>query len=236
VEIDCHDTIGEDEGHPVAPSFTTGGRTMKIAIIGAGNVGGTLGRAWAKKGHDIFFGVRSPQNEKIQRLVQSLDPKARAGAIAEAAAFGEVVVLATPWQATEAAVREAGDLSGKVVIDCTNPLKPDVSGLEVGFNSSGAEQVARWAKGAKVFKAFNTTGSPMMADPVINGLRTVMFICGDDEGAKPAVLQLASDVGFDTIDAGKLAQARLLEPCAMLWISLAFGGMGPEFGFALLRR
>jgi len=209
---------------------------MKIAIIGAGNVGGTLGRGWAKKGHDVFFGVRDPRDDKARRLVESTGGKARAGTVAEAASFGEAVVLATPWQATEAAVRGAGDLSGKVVIDCTNPLKLDVSGLEVGFSSSGAEQVARWAKGAKVFKAFNTTGAPMMADPVINGLRTVMFICGDDEGAKPAVLQLASDIGFDTIDAGKLVQARLLEPCAMLWISLAFGGMGPEFGFALLRR
>ncbi len=210
---------------------------MKIAIIGAGNVGGTLGRAWATKGHDIFFGVRHPQDDKTRRLVQSIGPKAQAGTVAEAAAFGEVIVLATPWQGTEAAVRATGDLRGKTIIDCTNPLKPDVSGLEVGFTTSGAERVAQWAGGAKVFKAFNTTGSNNMADPVINGLRTVMFVCGDDEGAKPAVLQLASDIGFDAVDAGKLEQARLLEPWAMLWISLAFrGGLGRDFGFALLRR
>src|SRR5262249_27249750 len=107
---------------------------------------------------------------------------------------------------------------------------------EIGFSTSGAEQVARWAKGAKVFKAFNTTGSNIMADPVIDGTRTVMFVCGDDEAAKPAVLQLASDLGFDAVDAGKLVQARLLEPWAMLWISLAFGKVGRDFGFALLRR
>src|SRR5438067_13366608 len=112
---------------------------MKIGIIGAGNVGGTLGRAWAKKGHDSFFGVRHPQDDKTRRLVESIGPKAQAGTVAEAAAFGEVVVLATPWQATEAAVKEAGDLTGKVVIDCTNPLMPDFSGMELCFTKSGAE-------------------------------------------------------------------------------------------------
>lgn len=210
---------------------------MRIAIIGAGNVGGTLGQTWAKKGHDIFFGVRHPQEDKTRRLVQAIGGKAQAGTVAEAAAFGEVVVLATPWQAAEAAVRAAGDLSGKALIDCTNPLKPDVSGLEVGFSTSGAERVAGWARGAKVFKAFNTTGFNNMADPVINGIRTVMFVCGDDEAVKPAILKLVADVGFDAVDAGKLVIARLLEPWAMLWIHLAFAGtVGRDFGFALLRR
>src|SRR5262245_57820551 len=210
---------------------------MKIAVIGAGNVGGTLGRSWAREGHDVFFGVRQPQDDKMRRLVGSIGPRVQAGTIPQAAAFGEVVVLATPWQATEEAVRQAGDLTGKVVIDCTNPLTPDFSGLEVGFSTSGAEQVARWARGAKVFKAFNTTGSDNMANPVINGVRTVMFVCGDDEAVKPTVLKLASDVGFDAVDAGKLVNARLLEPWAMLWIHLAFNGtLGRDFGFALLRR
>jgi predicted dinucleotide-binding enzyme len=210
---------------------------MKIAIIGAGNVGSTLGKAWARKGHEVFFGLRQPKDDKARQLIGAAGPSARAGTVAEAGAFGEVVVLATPWPATQEAVKQAGNLAGRIVIDCTNPLKPDVSGLELGFNTSGAEQVASWARGAKVFKAFNTTGFNIMADPVINGVRTVMFVCGDDEGAKPAVLALASDIGFDAVDAGKLAQARLLEPWAMLWISLAFSGrVGRDFAFALLRR
>jgi predicted dinucleotide-binding enzyme len=83
--------------------------TATVAIIGAGNVGGTLGKAWAKKGHEIFFGVRHPQDDKTRQVVQSIGPKAQAGTVAEAAAFGEVVVLATPWQGTEAAVRAAGN-------------------------------------------------------------------------------------------------------------------------------
>jgi predicted dinucleotide-binding enzyme len=210
---------------------------MRIAILGAGNVGGALGQAWARKGHDVFFGVRHPQDDRTRQLVQSLGGKARAGTVAEAAAFGEVVVLATPWAAAEAAVRAAGDLTGKALVDCTNPLTPDFSALEVGFSTSGAEQVAGWARGAKVFKAFNTTGFNNMANPVINGTRTVMFVCGDDEAVKPTVLRLAADVGFDAVDAGKLVIARLLEPFATLWIHLAFNGpAGRDFGFALLRR
>jgi predicted dinucleotide-binding enzyme len=210
---------------------------MKIGIIGAGNVGGTLGRAWAKKGHQVFYGVQRPHDDKINKLREATGPEAQAGLPAEAAAFGEVVVLATPWPATQAAIRSAGDLAGKIVVDCTNPLSPDFRSLELGHTTSGAEQVASWAKGAKVFKAFNTTGFNIMANPVIEGIRTVMFVCGDDEAAKPHVLQLASDVGFDAVDAGKLTQARLLEPWAMLWIALAFGAnAGRDFGFAMLRR
>ena len=210
---------------------------MKIGIIGAGNVGGTLGKAWTKKGHQILFGVPRPQDQKVQDLLRAAGPNARAGSPGEAAAFGEVIVFATPWPATEAAVRSAGNLAGKIVIDCTNPLTPDLSGLEIGHTSSAAEKVAEWAKGAKVCKAFNTTGFNIMANPVINGIPTVMFVCGDDEAGKSVVMRLVSDVGFDVVDAGKLTQARLLEPWALLWISLAFKGTaGRDFGFALLRR
>lgn len=209
---------------------------MKIAIIGAGNVGGTLGKAWAKKGHQVFYGVRHPDDDKVRDLLKAIGNKAQAGTVAEATRFGEVVVLATPWRATQAAIQSAGNLAGKIVIDCINPLKPDLSGLEVGPTTSAAEKIAEWAKGAKVFKAFNTTGANIMADPVINGIHTVMLVCGDDEMAKPVVLQLATDVGFDAVDAGKLTQARLLESWAMLWVSLAFGSVGRDFSFALLRR
>jgi NADPH-dependent F420 reductase len=209
---------------------------MKIAIIGAGNVGGTLGKAWAKKGHQVFYGVRHPDDDKVRDLLKVIGNKAQAGTVAEAARFGEVVVLATPWRATQTAIQSAGSLAGKIVIDCINPLKPDLSGLEVGRTTSAAEKIAEWAKGAKVFKAFSTTGANIMADPVINDIHTVMLVCGDDETAKPVVLQLATDVGFDAVDAGKLTQARLLESWAMLWVSLAFGSVGRDFSFALLRR
>ncbi len=210
---------------------------MRIGILGAGNVGGTLGRGWASKGHEVFFGVPRPQDDKAQDLIRGIGPKARAGMVADAAGFAEVVVLATPWQVTEDALKQAGALAGKVVVDCTNPLKADFSGLVLGYTTSGAEQVARWAKAAKVYKAFNQTGFNNMGAPSLEGRQAVMFVCGDDAGHKPNVLKLASDLGFEAIDAGGLAIARLLEPYAMLWIHLAHAqGLGRDFAFGLLRR
>jgi 8-hydroxy-5-deazaflavin:NADPH oxidoreductase len=210
---------------------------MRIGILGAGNVGGTLGRGWASKGHEVFFGVPRPQDARTQDLIRAIGPKARAGTVADAARFAEIVVLATPFQATEGAIKEAGDLPGKVVIDCTNPLTADFSKLTIGHTTSGLEQVVGWAKGAKVFKAFNQTGFANMADPVVDGRRAVMFVCGDDEAGKPTVLRLVSDIGFEAVDAGGSSAARLLEPFGMLWIHLANArGMGRDWVFAVLRR
>jgi predicted dinucleotide-binding enzyme len=210
---------------------------MILSILGAGNVGGALGRAWATKGYDVFFGVPRPQDAKTQELLKSIGAKARAGTVAEAAAAGEVLVLATPWPATRAAIQAAGNLAGKVVVDCTNPLKEDFSGLALGYTSSGAEQVAEWAKGAKVYKAFNQVGFNIMANPRFDSQQAVMFVCGDDAAHKPTVLKLASDIGFEAIDAGGLVVARLIEPYAMLWIHLALvRGLGRDFAFSLLRR
>jgi len=147
------------------------------------------------------------------------------------------VVLATPWAAAREAVKAAGDLSGKILIDATNPLKPDLSGLALGHTTSAGEEVARWATGARVVKAFNTTGARNMADPRLGGQSASMFLCGDDAAAKKTVAGLAEALGFEPVDAGPLAQARLLEPLAMLWISMAYAfGHGPNIAFKLLRR
>jgi 8-hydroxy-5-deazaflavin:NADPH oxidoreductase len=210
---------------------------MKISILGAGNVGGTLGRAWARKGHDVFFGVPRPGDAGTQELLTTIGSKARTGIVAEAAAAGDVIVLTTPWPATRDAIQAAGNLAGKVVVDCTNPRKEDFSGLALGYTTSGAEQVAEWAKGAKVFKAFNQTGFNIMGNPAFNGQRAVIFVCGDDDAHKPTVLKLAADIGFEAIDAGSLVIARLLEPYGMLWIHLALArGLGRDFAFVLHRR
>jgi len=210
---------------------------MKISILGAGNVGGTLGRVWAKNGHDVFFGVPDPQDAKTQQLLKSIGQNVRAGTVAEAAAATDLIVLATPWPATRDAIQRAGNLTGKVVIDCTNALKEGVSGLALGYTTSAAEQVAEWARGAKVFKALNQAGFNIMANPVFDGQRAVMFVCGDDAQQKSIVLKLVAEIGFETIDAGSLVIARLLEPYGMLWIHLAYAqGMGREFAFGLLRH
>lgn len=210
---------------------------MKIAIIGAGSVGRALGRAWLGAGHDVTFGVRDPKDPKHRELGEIVGKAAHVADVAGAAAAAEVVVLATPWPATRSAIASAGNLTGKLVLDCTNPLAPDLSGLTVGHDSSGGEQVAAWAAGASVFKAFNSTGFNIMASPVVDGRRAVMFFCGDDDSRRAIVEQLVTDVGFEAVDAGELTAARLLEPFALLWISLAYRrGLGRDFAFALVRR
>ena len=201
---------------------------MKFAIIGAGNVGRALGGAW-RTDHDITYGVRSPDDAKYADL------DAATATNDAAAAASDVVVLCTPWQSTEDAVKACGDLSGKVLIDCTNPLTRDFTALEVGHTTSGAEHVAAWAPGARVCKAMNQIGAPMMGHPQLPSA-PVMFVCGDDEAAKQVTAGLVSELGFETVDAGDLTLARLLEPYALIWIHLALRrGFGTNWAFGLLR-
>jgi 8-hydroxy-5-deazaflavin:NADPH oxidoreductase len=213
---------------------------MRIGILGAGSVGGTLGRRWAKeKGHEVRFGVPRPDEPKYRELAAKAGKTAKATTVEEAAAFGEVVVLATPWEAAKDALKTAGAgaLAGKPLLDCTNPLKEDLSGLAVGFDESAAENVQRWAPEARVVKIFNTTGANNMEDPRYGGSGVTMLHCGDDKAAKETAAALARDLGFEPLDAGALTQARLLEPLAMLWISLAYGGgLGREIAFRLVKR
>ncbi len=207
---------------------------MKIAILGAGNVGAALATAWLRAGHKVVFGVRDPSSTKSASAAQRLG--ARVAAVPTAAGECDVVVLATPWDGARAALESCGSLAGKTVIDCTNPLKSDLSGLAVGTDDSGGERVAGWAKGASVFKCFNQTGAENMADAARYAVRPVMFVAGDDAARKPAVLQLARDAGFDSVDAGPLSAARVLEPLAMLWVHLAYRcNMGRDFAFALVK-
>ncbi len=209
---------------------------MKIAIIGAGNVGGTLGKRWAALGHDVRFGVRDPAREKYRSLVTQTGGRAQLAANADAVHDADVVLLATPWPTTEAALAACGPLAGKVLIDATNPLGADLD-LLIGFDDSGAERVAGWAPGAKVVKAFNTTGFNIMDDPAIDGRAAVMFVAGDDAAAKAVVADLSSAIGFETIDAGPLLAARMLEPMAQLWIRCAYRqGLTRDYAFALIRR
>jgi len=213
---------------------------MKLAIIGAGNVGGALGLAWAQKaGHDICFGVRDPNAEKTKALLRAIGSKARAASPADAATSSEMIVLSAPWPATEAVIRSLGNIRGRIVLDATNPLSrgPDGISLEIGRDISGGEKVQGWAAGASVYKTLNTTGFGNMANPVFNGAKSVMFVAGDDEANKPKVLRLVGELGFEVVDAGPLRIARLLEPHAMLWIHLALArGLGRDWAFGILKR
>ena len=213
---------------------------MRIAIIGAGNVGGTLGAAWARRaGHEIAFGVRNPGAEKTQALLSKIGGKARAAAPADAAASADFIVLTTPWPQAETAIRSLGNVSDKIILDATNPLVRGADGitLEIGHSTSAGEKVQGWATGASVFKTLNTTGFGNMAEPIYHGVKSVMFVAGDDAANKPKVIDLVAQLGFDVIDAGPLRNARLLEAHAMLWIDLSLTrGLGRDWAFARVKR
>jgi 8-hydroxy-5-deazaflavin:NADPH oxidoreductase len=209
---------------------------LKIAIIGAGNVGSALGRRWAALGHDIVFGVRDPTREKYQGLVVQTGGRARLDGNGAACRGADAVLLATPWPTTEAALQACGPLEGRILVDATNPLGADMR-LLVGHTDSGGEQVARWSPGARVVKAFNTTGFNVMEDPVIGGRHAAMFLAGDDPAAKSVVADLATAIGFEAVDAGPLQSARMLEPLAQLWIHCAYRqGLTRDYAFHLIRR
>lgn len=210
---------------------------MRIAIIGTGNVGSVLGRRWTRGGHTVHFGVRDTESQKVQDLLSSIGSNATASSLSEAAADAEVVLLAVPWAAAEETIEALGDLAGKVLIDCTNPIAPGMKGLSVGRTTSAAEEIARFARGARVVKAFSTTGSKNMEDPIYADGPITMFVAGDDTDAKQQVRGLVEEIGFEVCDAGGLHAARFLEPLALLWVHLAYvEGQGPDFAIKIVRR
>jgi predicted dinucleotide-binding enzyme len=211
---------------------------MKLAIIGAGNVGSALGKGWSAAGHDIVYGVPAPDNPKHVPVAQAAG-NARVTSPAAAVRDAHAIILATPWDAVPAALAACGDLAGRVLIDATNPLRFGAAGLElaVGFNSSGAEQVAALASGAAVVKTMNQVGFAVMADAKHFVAPPVMFAAGDDDAAKSLALKLVGQLGFEAVDAGPLRVARLLEPFAMLWINQVMSHGAPgDNAFAFLRR
>jgi 8-hydroxy-5-deazaflavin:NADPH oxidoreductase len=211
---------------------------MQIAIIGAGNVGAALGKGWARAGHEIVFGVRDPGAERHAAAARNAG-NARVVSAMKAVADAPVVVLAVMWNAVEQAIASCGDLTGKLLIDPTNPLRMGASGLElsVGFDKSGGEIIAGLAPGAAVFKTLNQVGFEVIAETTGYPVAPTMFVAGDDENRKPAVLGLVSDLGFAAIDAGPLSISRLLEPYATLWIHMAMAKRMPTSNaFALLEH
>lgn len=209
---------------------------MKLAILGAGNVGGTLGKGWIRAGHAVSYGVPDPSDAKYAAL---RGDGARLDTVAGAAGGAEAVVLAVPFDAVDAAISAAGDISGRLLLDVTNPLRMGPAGLELamGFDRSGAEHVASLALGAAVFKTMNQVGFEVMADPTCYGMKPVMFVAGDHAERKPTVMGLVADLGFEAVDAGGLIAARLLEPFAMLWIHMALNhNMPRNNAFAYMTR
>ncbi len=207
---------------------------MRIAVIGTGNVGGVLGRRWAGAGHAVTFCVRDPDDARKRAMAAQAG--AAVGPVRDAA-HAEAVLLAVPWTAVPDALAAAGDLSGKVLLDCTNPVTPALTHLTIGHTTSAAEEVARMAPGSRVVKVFNTNGARNMADPDYGGRRVTMLYAGDDDGANRVAADLAAQLGFEPVYLGPLREARLLEPLAMAWIVLArHRGLGRDFALDVVRR
>jgi predicted dinucleotide-binding enzyme len=179
--------------------------------------------------------TRDPGAERVRAL--AAETGSRAVRPPDAAASADVVILALPWSAVEATVAGLGDLSGKIVIDCTNPLGPVNGGfgLTLGHTTSGGETVQRLLPGARLVKTLNQVGAEIIARNGHLSQRPVMFMAGDEAAAKTEVAALLRDLGFDPLDAGAIDKSRLLEPFALLWINQALArGKGRDWAFAAI--
>ncbi len=204
---------------------------MKIAILGAGNVGGALGKLWASQGHEVCFGARDPLSAKVQAALKGAGPTARVASPAEAVAAADLVLLAVPWAAVADLAQAGIDWQGKIVMDAVNRMPPG------GHASSMGEEVARALHGARVVKAFNTTGSANMNGQPYGDQRVDIHLCSDDAAAKAIVADFVRGSGFEPVDCGPLANSALTESLAALWVTLAYRlGNGPNIMFKLARR
>ena len=213
---------------------------MRVGILGTGDVGRALGTGFVTIGHEVRIGSRQATNEKAVAWAQEAGAKASAGSFAEAAGFGEIVVLATLGVETESALKLAGldKLRGKVVIDATNPL--DFSGgtakLAVSGNDSGGERVQRLLPDAHVVKAFNTVGNKFMFRPDFPGGPPDMFIAGNTAHAKQTVAGILRDFGWGVVDVGGIESSRYLEAMCMVWVLASMRVNNWNHAFKFLRK
>lgn len=197
---------------------------MKVAILGAGSMGDGLARLIAAAGHDVTIGGRDIY--KAVNAAASIGFSVKGGGIAAACQSADIIILALPYGAVAAVLKEAGDLTGKVVIDITNPITEDFKGLTVGHTSSAAEEIQTLIPAAPVVKAFNTIFAALLPSEARASAALQVFVASDDDGAKQIVTDLTNSIGFEAVDAGPLSNARFLEP---------IGEMNIHFGFFLGR-
>ena len=189
-----------------------------IAIIGTGEVAGGLGPEFAAQGHEIVYGSRNPDRDSVRELVARTGGSASAAGQADAVAGADIVVLAVPWYAVEEVVASIGDLSGKIVIDPTNPRMVGDDGLrDFAVDPSNAEWIQRWAPASRVVKAFNTMGWETMVDPDASGGPVTVPIVGDDPDAKAVVSGLIEGMGLEPVDLGPLRYAHVVEGMYIVW-------------------
>lgn len=199
---------------------------MRIAIMGAGNVGGGLGAAFAAVGHQVVFGVRDPESEKTKTAIAA-SPGAKATGFAEALDGADVIAFALRWDAAAAAIAGLPSLAGRIVIDAMNRFDGDP-------NRSTTQDLADLLPGAKLAKAFNSIGFENLTTARDRRTPAAMFVAGDDPDAKRVALDLAAQIGFVPEDAGGLANTKPLELMVKVWLALA-KTHGRGVGFALSR-
>ena len=195
---------------------------MNISIFGTGNMASGLAVLFARAGHSVT--VASRDETKARTVAAELGNGVRGASFADAAASAEAVVLAVPYDAAADVIAAAGGLPGRIVIDITNPLTADFSGLSVGHTTSAAEEIQKHAPSAKVVKAFNTIfASVLQNGGKAGGKPATVFVAGDDAETRKNVAALATSAGFSAVETGGLASARYLEPVAGLNIALGYG-------------
>lgn len=211
---------------------------MRIGILGSGLMGGKLGTLFARAGHDVVFSYARSER-KLERLAREAGENARAGTPREAARDADALLFAVHWSRVDDVLKKAGKLSGKVILTCSLPMSTNDTGLVVAHTSSGAEALAKKARGARIVSAFGTVPSEVLFD--VYGARRrkqrpSLLYCGDDPRAKRVAARLIRDVGFDPVNAGPLRIARFMEPFTLLVAQLAYEGKGgPELAYRFER-
>jgi predicted dinucleotide-binding enzyme len=211
---------------------------MRIGILGSGLIGAKLGTLFARAGHQVVFSY-ARSTAKLNRLARDAGANASAGTPAEAAQDADAVLLAVHWSRVKDVLKQAGDLSGKIVITCSMPMNEDDSGMVIGFTSSGAEALAKMLPKSRVVSAFNTVPSEVLYSVFESRRRKTrpsMIYCGDHASAKKKVAELIYDLGFDPVDAGPLRMARATEPFTLLIARLAYEtNGGPKLAYRFER-
>jgi len=212
---------------------------VRIGILGSGLMGGKLGTIFAAAGHEVIFSY-ARSNAKLKRLARDAKGEARPGTPRDAAEEADALLLAVHWSRIDDVLKQAGDLSGKVIVTCSLPMNARNTKLIVADTSSGAEALAKKVPKARIVSAFNTVPSEVLIGVYAarrrKATRPSLVYCGGDESGKTVAAELIHDVGFDPIDAGPLRSARYTEPFALLMAQLAYEGEGgPELAYRFER-
>jgi predicted dinucleotide-binding enzyme len=206
-----------------------------VAIIGTGRMGGAFGANFSRAGYKVVYGSRNPSDPKVQS-VAAATPGATVLSQKDAAGAAGILVMATPWAGTEAAIKTLGDLSGKLILDPTNAISFGKDGAGMAVETSGGELLQGWATGANVVKAFNTIGYFVIADPSVLDGKVACFLAGQSPEAKAQAVEIVTAMGFEAVDVGPIKNARTLEGMSVMYmVPYLSGKQDQRFEYAVRR-